>query len=342
MLFSCVSEGIKHRFIDVSHQALKSRNFPLSVGLRSQAMKLKFVIPETPGRFLKPTLTFEHVMRIVMQPFNESLSKPIFLQSHIGETLSLIYSPFYVDNTIIDGVLNKPISKVLPDDFDTTLLSGGRPDGRIQFIPTLCPGCGWDMHGERNALVLNCRNCYSAWRPGKNGFKRLKFSHIPGKGNNVIYLPFWRFKVDVSGIVLDSYADLARIANLPKAIQDDWHDMGFFFWALGFKVSPQMFISLARKITLSQPKGETISEMPDARLYPVTLPVGEALESLKINLASFMKPRLKLFPKLEEITIRPKGILLVYLPFNENHHELLQPDLNIAINKNQLAMAKNL
>ncbi|MBW2193750.1 MAG: hypothetical protein JRF27_08195, partial [Deltaproteobacteria bacterium] len=78
--------------------------------------------------------------------------------------------------------------------------------------------------------------------------------------------------------------------------------------------------------------------MPNARLFPVTLPVEEAFESLKINLASFMKPRLKLFPKLEDITIKPKNILLMYVPFNEKHHELVQPDLNIAINKNQLAM----
>ncbi|MFC1813059.1 hypothetical protein ACFL03_10235 [Thermodesulfobacteriota bacterium] len=342
MLFSCVSDGIQHRFMDVSYQALESRHFPESVGLRSQALKLKFVTPESPGRFLEPTLSFEEVMHLFMERFRSSLPKPVFLQSHIGETLSLIYSPFRIDKKIIDGVLNKPIAANLPDDFDVTLLPGGRPDWRIQFMPTLCPGCGWDMHGERDALVLNCKNCNSAWQPGKIGFKKLKFGHMPGKDKNMIYLPFWRFSVDVSGIVLDSYADFVRVANLPRAIQDGWHDMGFFFWALGFKVSPQNFISLSRKITLSQPKGKPVNEVPNARLFPVTLPVEEAFESLKINLASFMKPRSTLFPKLDDINITPKNTLLTYIPFNEKHHELVQPDLNIAINKNQLTMAKNL
>ena len=68
MLFSCVENGIKHRFLDASHQAVDSRYFPVSVGLRSQALKLKFVTPETPGRFLKPTQPFEEVMQIFYAP----------------------------------------------------------------------------------------------------------------------------------------------------------------------------------------------------------------------------------------------------------------------------------
>ena len=43
MFFSCGTNGIQHRFMDLSHQAVQSRYFPVSVGLRSQAMKLKFV-----------------------------------------------------------------------------------------------------------------------------------------------------------------------------------------------------------------------------------------------------------------------------------------------------------
>ena len=57
MLFSCVESGIKHRFIDASHQAVESGYFPISVGLRSQALKLNFVVPESRGYFLKPART---------------------------------------------------------------------------------------------------------------------------------------------------------------------------------------------------------------------------------------------------------------------------------------------
>ena len=195
MLFSCVESGIKHRFIDASHQAVESGYFPISVGLRSQALKLNFVVPETQGYFLKPTRSFNKVMDIFKHRFSTSLPKPIYHQSHIGETLSLIYSPFYAEDKLFDAILNKPVSSVLPDDFDVTVLQGGRPDERINFIPTLCPACGWDLEGRRGALVLNCKNCNSAWRPDANGLKELKFGFIPAKEKNIDLSVTWENEV---------------------------------------------------------------------------------------------------------------------------------------------------
>jgi len=342
MLFSCVGSGIKHRFIDISHQAVKSSYFPVSVGLRSQALKLNFVMPESRGYFLKPTQPFKNVMNIFKNRFSTSLPNPVFHQSHIGETLSLIYSPFYAEDKIYDAILNKPVTPVLPDDFDATLLQGGRPDGRINFIPTLCPDCGWDLQGRRDALVLNCKNCNSVWRPAANGFKKLKFAFMPAKEENIIYLPFWRIKADVTGITLNSYADLVRIANMPKAVKKKWEDVKFRFWAMAFKVRPRVFLRLARNVTLAQPQEKLVRELPDARLHPVTLPIEEAIESLTVNLAGFIKPQKDLFPILRDITIKPKSYLLVYIPFIEQHHELIHPEFHLTINKNQLELASNL
>lgn len=342
MLFSCVENGIKHRFIDISHQAVESKYFPLSVGLRSQALKLNFVTPERKGYFLKPTQSFKDVMNIFKHRFSTSLTKPVFHQSHIGETLSLIYSPFYAEDKIYDAVLNKPVTPVLPDDFDAKLLQGGRPGWGIKFIPTLCPDCGWDLQGRRDALVLNCKNCNSVWRPAANGFKKLKFAFMQAKEENIIYLPFWRIRADVTGITLNSYADLVRIANIPKAVQKEWEDVKFYFWAMAFKVRPQVFLRLARNITLAQPQEKLVMELPDARLHPVTLPIEEAIESLTVNLAGFMKPQKDLFPILRDTTIKPKSYLLVYIPFIEQYHELIHPELHLTINKNQLALSANL
>jgi ribosomal protein L37AE/L43A len=342
MIFSCVEDGIKHRFIDFSHQAVESSFFPISVGLRSQALKLNFVTQESKGYFLKPTQPFKNVMNIFNHRYSISLPNPIFHQSHIGETLSLIYSPFYANDKIFDAILNKPVSPVLPDDFDATLLQGGRPDGRINFIPTLCPDCGWDLEGRRDALVLNCENCNSVWRPTANGFKKLKFAILPANQENIIYLPFWRIKADVTGITLNSYADLVRIANIPKAIKKKWEDAVFHFWALAFKVRPQVFLRLAHNITLAQPREKLVRELPDTRLHPVTLPIEEAIESLTVNLAGFMKPQKDLFPILRDITIKPKSYLLVYIPFIEQHHEVIYPEFHLSINKNQLELASNL
>ena len=342
MLFSCVESGIKHRFVDVSQQAVESRFFPASVGLRSQALKLSFVTKETPGRFLKPTLSFKQVLKNFNRKISTTLPKPVYHQAHIGETLSLIYSPFYENDKMYDAVLNRPVTSVLPDDFDTMLFSNERPDWRIHFIPIICPGCGWDLYGQRESLVLPCKNCNTVWRPEKNKLKKLKFACIPGEGENIIFLPYWRIKAEIPEIELRSYADLVSIANLPKAVQKEWKDIEFRFWALAFKVRPQVFIRLARHVTLSQPQEKLENELPDARLYPVTLPVEEALESLTINLASFVKPRKDFFPALQDLSIKQERYLLVYIPFIERHHELVQPELNLAINKKQLALAANL
>ncbi|MBW2193477.1 MAG: hypothetical protein JRF27_06790, partial [Deltaproteobacteria bacterium] len=321
---------------------LESRHVPSSLGLRSQALKLKFVSPETPGRFLKPTLPFETVMHTFLERFREELPKPVFLQSHIGETLSLIYSPFYLQDTLYDGVLNKPVTRALPKGIDFSKFSEEKPGRGIHFVPTLCPQCAWDLHGERDALVLTCNNCNSAWRPGNNRLKRMNFAHVPGKAKGTIYLPFWRIKADVSGIMLDSYADLAKIANLPKAFDHSWHDMEFFFWSPGFKVRPQTFINLSRALTLSPSREIRTDEIPEGRLNPVTLSSEEAVESLKITLASFIKPPRKFLPRLKEMTITANSFLLVYIPFIEKHNELVAPDLRMAVNRNQLGMAKNL
>ena len=342
MLFSCVSNGVRQRFIDVSHQAVEYKHMPVSLGFRSQALKLRFVSPEMKGRFLQPQQSFETVMQIFLNRFKTLLPKPIFDQAHIGENLSLIYSPYYADGKIYDAVLNEPITSDLPDDFENMFILGRHPEWAVQFLPALCPDCGWDLEGQRDALVLLCRNCNSAWAAGKNKYAKVKFAHMPHAGNNVIYLPFWRIKAETEGIELKSYADLVKLANLPKVPQKQWHDIPFFFWSLAFKIRPQTFVPLVSKMIISQPQENLVFEPPKTGLHPVNLPLAEALESLKICLACFMKPQSILFPKLQEIKIKAKSYLLVYVPFLEKHHELTQPSCNFTITKTHLTLAKNL
>jgi len=342
MLFFCGPTGIKSRFIDVSHQAIASPYIPISVGLRSQAMRLRFVTPEARGRFLQPTQPVQKMLQTFEQRFARSLPKPIAFQSHIGETLSLIYSPFYVADKIYDAILEKPVSSPLPDEFNIDEFSGGALDWRIHFVSTLCPNCGWDLEGERDALVLTCKNCNSAWYPVRRKLKQLKFARMPANGEDSVYLPFWRIKANISGMNLQTYADLVRIANLPRVIQDDWNDIPFYFWIPAFKVRPQVFLRLASHITVSQPRGNLASELPQIRRHPSNLPVEEAIECLQITLASFMKSRKSLIEKLTDVRIDAKSAVLVYVPFQDEHHELVQTDFQLALNKNVLALSRNL
>jgi len=344
ILYTIGPTGVQHRFMDLSYQAVQSQYFPVSVGLRSQALKLKFASSELNGRILKPTFPLQNVMEIFDKRFVASLPKPILHQSHIGESLSLIYSPYYFDETLHDGILNQSVSGRLPDTFDVNSFPDEPSVGNIRFVPTLCSNCGWDLEGERDALVLCCKNCNSMWRGGKKGFKQIRYGHIPALAptDQIIYLPFWRIKADVSGIDLVSYADLVRVANLPKVVQKGWENIGFRFWALAFKVRPQTLIRLAGNLTLAQPRDKLEASLPEGKCHPVTLPVTEAVESLKTNLADYVKPRKRFLSKLQEIHVRAISYILVYLPFVENQHDLVQPNYQVAVNKNQLRLSRNL
>jgi hypothetical protein len=342
MLFSCTGNGLAHKFVDVSHQAVSSSLFPASLGLRSQALKLKFVKPDTAGRFLKTTQSFEDVKKNFEDRFGKSLPKPVLHHAHIGETISLIYAPFYIQNRLYDAVLDRPITAAMAENSGIDSYPAESPDWRIHFISTLCPNCGWDLDGERDSMVLLCKNCTSAWYPVAEKLKQIKFGKQTTEDAGAVYLPFWRIRAEISGINLDNYADLIRVANIPKVIQPGWENIGFRFWAPAFKVRPKIFLQLSKNITLSQLHHEIDEELPEYRHHPITLPVSEAIESLKVNLASFMKPKNKLAEILHRIHIKAKSFMLVYVPFIEKHHEFIQSDIQFAINKNILALSDNL
>jgi hypothetical protein len=343
MTFAASDAGITHRFVDASHQAVDSDRFPPSLGLRSQALTLHFADADTPGRFLKPQLPFKDVLTVFDQRFKAKTTGTEYHRAHIGENISLIYAPFYEKGgKVFDAVLNQPLTARASQPFDARALPGGRPAWRTRFIPNLCPQCGWDLEGQRDSLILFCKNCVSVWKPLADKLKPIRFGHFPAAAGPVLFLPFWRIQTDISGYTLASYADLVKLANLPKAPQPGWDQVPFRFWVPAFKVRPRTFINLVRNMTLSQPRTEPDHALPEGRLFPVTLPVKEAAESLKLALASFVKPPRNMLPRLPDAEVAPRRFLLVFIPFQEGHHDYTLPGKNIAINKNQLALSGNL
>jgi predicted RNA-binding Zn-ribbon protein involved in translation (DUF1610 family) len=343
MFFACGHQGIHHRFIDVSRQALHSKVFPISVGVRSQALKLKFVSSDTPGRFLTPNIPLTKAMDIFDTQYSSCVPKPILHQAHIGESLSLLYSPFYVDQTLYDGISNVPAADTLPEDFDANSLSSLPPRDSVRFIPALCPNCGWDLRADKDAIALACENCGSIWQAGGNGMEKIHVAHAPATEEGPsVYVPFWRIKAEVKGLQLDSYADLVRQANLPKVIQEAWEATEFRFWIPAFKVQPRTFLRLSTTFTLSQPQETLEITIPKQKMLSVNLPVEEAAEVLKTTVAGFLKPAKRLLTLFPDIRIRPIRYLLVYLPFIEKHHEFINLKYRFAINKNQIKLSRNL
>jgi len=339
--FVSLPGGIKPRIVDVSRQAVSSPLFPVSLGLRSQTLKLRFVSPENEGIFLRPKVSSKDLLRLAEETFTSSTQEPMFAKAFIGDTLSQIYSPFYVTDKVFDAVLNRPVSSALPEGFDILTMEGGKPDWRIEFIPSLCPNCGWDLEGEKNALALSCKNCNSLWMNKGKGFSKLEFGVFPSETQDSIYFPFYRIRADVSGIKLSSYADLVKTANMAKVVQESWEEKPFRFWTPAFKIRPQDFLFFSRNLTLSQPPKEYATQLPQGEVLPVTMPFQDAVESLKINLAGFIKPP-KMLQLLDTVEIKAKSLVLVYIPFQRSGNELFQPAFNLRTNKTLLQYAKHL
>jgi len=343
MFFSCAGNKIDQRIADVSLLAADLKFLPPSLGLRTQTQKLKFVTPDMQGSFLKSGLTIEQAIKIIEEKLSLQSPPPEDdrippHRAFIGEAVSLIYAPYYLKKGVFyDAIVNEPVAKLQELEDGEKLTALRKHDWLPDFLPTLCPNCGWDLAGSKASLVLTCRHCDSIWAVTSGRLQKLDFSILPIEGTAAAFLPFWRIRARVEGLELNTYADLVRLANLPRVIKEEWREQDFFFWIPAFKIQPQTFLRLSRLVTVAQPgeteKNERIGETP---LYPVSLPLSEARQSLKVNLANLTVAKKKLISLLPGIEIEPVSATLFFLPFTSNGREFVWPGTQIAISKNIL------
>ncbi|MDY7031632.1 MAG: hypothetical protein SVY10_06945 [Thermodesulfobacteriota bacterium] len=362
MFFSLEPYQVKKKFLDTSLLASKNNFMPDTLGLRIQTQKLKFAVRGMKGSFLSPQILMSEVVSQVEQTCNsrEALgrlantglpvskierishsrdskksSKSTFHRAFIGDVTSMIYAPVYMKGSeIYDAILDRPITKSTDMIVEGLQSTDNCQNWKINFISAMCPHCGWDLEGERDSVILFCKHCDSSWQVTEQGFKRLPFSIVPSKEKNVVYIPFWRMDVMVNGLDACSYADLIRLANLPKAIQKEWEEEKLYFWSPAFTTNPKLFLRLTKQMTLFQPSEETRGTLDGSTLCPVTIPLSEALESVKIILANISIPKKKIFPLLPEMDIKSKSSLLVYFPFVIRGNEFIQNQMKFSIQRN--------
>ena len=343
--YFCSVSGVDSRFMDISQSAVNDsiEHVPSSLGFRSQALPLKLIRPETRGTFLTPA-SFKESIRNLDRRFsrgNQS-AKPLFAED-IGEMTSLIYAPFYVSsNRLIDAVLDKPLDCRVPEDFSADRHEACRPEKETVFVPGICPSCGWDLQGGADSLALVCRNCNTLWRPHGKRLAKIRFRVFGPRDPDAVYLPFWRIRADLSGLKLSSHADLVKACNLPMVVRPEMENRELHFWAPAFKIRPKVFLRLSTQLLLAQLDSETEKSLQNREIHPVTLPGGEAVQSIRVTLASLLKPARDYLPALSCAEVKPTDLELIFLPFENGPHELFHPDLNIGINRNILALSGNL
>ncbi len=112
MEFSFDALSIESRIIDTNILALKPGSAPMSLGMRPQVLKLRYVAPGISGNFLKPQFPFRSHLNC--GPENESSpikhASPKIEAFFVGETESLIYSPVSLrGNVLVDAILQSPV-----------------------------------------------------------------------------------------------------------------------------------------------------------------------------------------------------------------------------------------
>jgi len=340
-IFSCRGVTINHRIVDLTYGGTDFRAFPVSLGFRPQAVKMKFADNDTPGSFLSCTMSLENVLDRVEKHASAFLSRDFYHRAFIGEAFSLIYLPVYVeDDKLYDALANQLIGRC-PEGRDVLSASVEETPGwHVTFLPTICPICGWDLDGEKDSVVLTCPNCDSAWEVSEGKFVQTSIQTVTGGGNHAHYLPFWKIRATARGVEINSYADFIRVTNQPKVIQRGWEEQKMNFWIPAFKIRPNIFLHLARQLTVNQRDVAVREEVPDDGIYPVTLPLSEAVQSMNVILASSATMKKQIFPLLPSITFTVERATLVYLPFSDAGHEIVHDPMNIGINKKTLEFAR--
>ncbi len=148
--------------------------------------------------------------------------------------------------------------------------------------------------------------------------------------------------VGTESIAINSFADFIRITNQPRVIQKSWEHQDMAFWAPAFKIRPKLFLAISRRLTLSQENLEGKNEFPNEIRHPVTLPLSEAIQGVKVTLAASTVNKKDILPRLSEINMAVRGAALVYLPFKQTTHEMVQTHTGLAINKKSLEFGRYL
>jgi hypothetical protein len=341
-VFFCRGQSVGHRIVDITHAGLPHQGIPLSLGVRPQALKMRFVGPHTKGSFLSFSLNPSEILSKAGRLTTGSSQEKLFHHAYIGDTLSLIYFPLYVEGgRLFDAILNKPIAKLPQNGYPFEKSMKKDPQWEVTFIATLCPRCGWDLEAERDSIVLTCTNCDTAWEALHAKFAPVDFLKVPARGKEAIFLPFWKISARVKGVGIHSFADFIRVTNQPVVVKKEQENEEMSFWSPAFKIRPKVYLNLSRQMTMSQGRLQTQKELP-RKLYPINLPSKEALQSLKVILAGSAVNKEKVLPLLPEVKFEIKKTTLVFLPFTDQGHDMVQQDLGAAINKKTLEYGRYL
>ena len=141
---------------------------------------------------------------------------------------------------------------------------------------------------------------------------------------------------------MENFGDFLRLTNQPLVVRPEHDRMALCFWVPAFKVRPQIFLNLAKNLTLTQKRLPTGEASMAINMYPVTLPRTEEVQALKTVLAEGALNKRDVLPLLPGLSFHPQATELVYLPFLENGHDLVQEQTMLSVAVSVLRFGRSL
>ena len=177
VVYMCSARKVSHKIMDITQLAVPLKRFPISLGLRPQAMKMSFVSQDTEGAFFKCFLKTSDMLARTEKQSSTAVSDEIFHRAYVGEAINLIYLPLYVEKgALFDAITLTPVARLPRDREKFSSITENVPAWHLTFLATLCPRCGWNLEGDKNSVVLTCGNCQTAWEAQRGRFVSVRFS----------------------------------------------------------------------------------------------------------------------------------------------------------------------
>jgi hypothetical protein len=343
--FALSQAKVAHRIIDTTRTARPDDGLPFSLGLRVQTQPLRFVEPKTKGHFLRPQVARRDVVESMssrLLGLGSRLERQGLVQAHVGEVASLVFAPLSVGNqSVFDGLSGKRLEGLRPQALQAAqqVESIPYPD----FIPALCPYCGWDLVGARDSLVQLCSGCNRVWAARGEELAEVRARFLPpSRKEKPLYLPFWELEIQGEKLGLQQRADLLRLANDVRAAGPQPKAEPSACRIPAFKIRPGLFLRLACQMTLA-PGFDELADTPQrGKYYPVTLPRDEAFEALTPVLGRLAADKKTVFSGLAEERLELRASRLLFVPFRRQSPDYVQPQLNIGLPGNALHFARSL
>ncbi len=334
-VFFCRGRSIGCKVLDFSRCLSPLEGLPVSLGVRPQALRMRFLVPGLAGTFLKPAIDLAGFMQRAAGLTSLRGKGAVYHRAFIGETLSLIYLPLRIrGRDLLDAVSDQRLASLREPERLIEEQAAATPVHLPAFRAALCPQCGWNLEGASDSAVLACRNCETFWEPDRQGFRQIKSLLAADNGSSPLRLPFWQLE----SAAADPAGGEVEIFQRRTGLQGEQGRLTF--WCPAFKVQPRSFLRLARRLTLAPPPTEPWGRKERVRDFPVTLPRTEAAQVLKVILADLARDREWLFPRLPRMRLPVKAASLVYLPFSETAGELVQSRLQLSLSKGALKFGR--